>query len=47
MKVFKDHNLTRLARAKPGLIETRVNKATASIFRTIEEESKEVENADD
>jgi hypothetical protein len=47
MKVFKDHNLTRLARARPGMIEKRVNKATAGIFRTIEEESKEVENEDD
>jgi uncharacterized protein HemX len=47
LRVFKDHNLTRLARAKPGLIETRVNKKTEAVFRQIEEDSKEIENADD
>lgn len=45
LKIFKDHNLTRLARAKPGLIEKRVNAGTASIFRQVEEDSKEVQNA--
>ena len=45
LSIFKDHNLTRLARAKPGLIEKRVNAGTASIFRQVEEDSKEVQNA--
>lgn len=46
MRIFSEHNLTRLARAKPGLIESRVNKATASIFREVEQDSKEIQNAD-
>ena len=29
MKIFKDHNLTRLARARPGMIEKRANAKTA------------------
>lgn len=40
LKIFKDHNLTRLARAKPGLIEKRVNTATAKVFRQVEDDSK-------
>jgi hypothetical protein len=47
MKIFKDHNLTRLARAKPGMIEKRINSGTAKVFRQMEEDSKEVENADE
>ena len=46
LRIFKDHNLTRLARAKPAMIETRANKKTLDIFRQIEEDSREVENAD-
>jgi len=46
MRIFSDHNLTRLARAKPGLIESRINKATASVFREVEQGSKEIQNAD-
>lgn len=46
LSIFKRHNLTKLARAKPGLIEPRINKGTAEVFRAIEEDSKEVENAD-
>ena len=46
LSIFKRHNLTKLARAKPGLIEPRINNGTAEVFRAIEEASKEVENAD-
>ena len=46
LSIFKRHNLTKLARVKPGLIEPRINKGTAEVFRAIEEDSKEVENAD-
>ena len=31
LKIFKDHDLTRLARAKPGMIETRANKRLSLI----------------
>ena len=46
LSIFKRHNLTKLARAKPGLIEPRINKGTKDVFRAIEEASQEVENAD-
>lgn len=47
MKIFKDHNLTRLARAKPGMIETRANKKTAAVFRELENDTKELMDVDD
>ena len=40
LRIFSDHNLSRLARAKPALIETRVNRGTSAVFRSIEEDSK-------
>ena len=46
LSIFKRHDMTRLARAKPGLIEPRINKGTKAVFRSIEEASQEVENAD-
>lgn len=46
LSIFKRHNLTKLARAKPGLIEPRINNGTAEVFRAIEQDSREVENAD-
>ena len=46
LSIFKRHDMTRLARAKPGLIEPRINNGTKAVFRSIEEASKEVENAD-
>ena len=47
MKIFKDHNLTRLARAKPGMIETRMNAKTEQVFRDLENDTKELMDADD
>jgi len=44
--IFRRHDLTKLARAKPGLIEPRINKGTADVFRSIENDSKEIANAD-
>ena len=46
MKVFKDHNLTRLARAKPGMIETRINNGTEKVFRMLEDDTKELMDID-
>ena len=34
---LRDHNLTKLANAKPGLIQKRVNDATQKLFREMEE----------
>ena len=46
MRIFADHDLTKLARAKPGMIETRANNATADVFRQLEEDSKAIDSAD-
>ena len=40
LKIFKDHDFTWLARAKPGLIEPRANKATDDVFTDIENDTK-------
>ena len=34
---LRDHNLTKLANAKPGLIQKRVNDATQKLFKEMEE----------
>lgn len=47
LRIFKDHNLTRLARAKPGLIENRINKGTAEVFRQVENDTKNIMALDD
>lgn len=40
MAIFKRHNLERLARAKPGLIEPRMQNSTDRVFSEIEEATK-------
>ncbi len=47
MSIFKRHNLTKLARSKPGMIEPRINKGTSAVLRTIEADSRELDQADD
>ena len=47
LDIFKRHNLNKLAIAKPGLIEKRVNDGTTKIFITIENDSKALDNLDD
>ena len=47
LDIFKRHNLTKLAAAKPGLIEPKVNKATKEVFDGIEQDSRDIDNADD
>lgn len=46
LDIFKRHNLTKLAAAKPGLIETRVNKGTKDVFDSIENDSNLVDSLD-
>ena len=36
-KTFAKHDLDKLALAKPGLIENRINKASARVMATLEE----------
>ena len=47
LDIFKRHNLSKLAAAKPGLIETRVNNATKEVFDGIEQDSRDIDDADD
>ena len=46
LDIFKRHNLNKLAAAKPGLIETRANKATKEVFDAIEADSSFVDDLD-
>ena len=47
MDIFKRHDLNKLAIAKPGLLETKVNKGTKNVFDTIEKDSRELDSLDD
>ena len=47
MSIFKKHNLTKLARSKPGLIEPRINSGTHRVLETIMEDTRELDQADD
>ena len=47
LDIFKRHNLTKLAAAKPGLIEPRANKATKEVFDGIETDSRNIDDLDD
>ena len=46
-KIFADHNFTKLARLKPEMIEKRANAATAEVFRSVENDSREIDQLDD
>jgi hypothetical protein len=39
MDIFRRHNIAKLASAKPGLIETRINNGTKEVFDAIEADS--------
>jgi|TARA_R110000823_G_scaffold287017_1_gene405317 predicted nucleotide-binding protein (sugar kinase/HSP70/actin superfamily) len=47
LDIFKRHNLTKLAAAKPGLLEPKVNKGTKNVFNSIEEASRNIDDLDD
>ena len=47
LSIFKRHNLTKTARAKPGFMETKINSGTAKVFRQVEADSRELDEADD
>ena len=47
LDIFSRHNLTKLATAKPGLIEKRANNATKQVFESIENDSRDVDTLDD
>ena len=39
LDIFRRHNIAKLASAKPGLVEKRVNEATKEVFGAIEADS--------
>ena len=47
MDILKRHDLNKLAIAKPGLLESKVNKGTKNVFDTIEKDSRELDSLDD
>ena len=47
LDIFKRHDLNKLAIAKPGLLETKVNRGTKNVFDTIENDSRELDSLDD
>lgn len=46
LAIFARHNLSKLAAAKPGLIETRINKGTADVFQTIQNDTTAIDAID-
>ena len=46
LDIFKRHNLTKLAAAKPGLLEPKINKGTKNVFESIEEISRTIDSLD-
>ena len=42
LDIFRRHNLAKLASAKPGMIETRVNNRTKEVFDGIEKDSQRI-----
>ena len=47
LDIFKRHNLTKLASAKPGLLEPKINKGTKNVFESIEAISRTIDRLDD
>lgn len=47
LDIFRRHNIAKLASAKPGLMETRVNNATKEVFDAIEADSNRISSLND
>ena len=47
LSVFKRHDLTKSARAKPDYKEPKINSGTKKVFRQVEADSRELDEADD
>ena len=46
LDIFRRHDLSKLAAAKPGLIEPRINKGTKDVFDSIENDSNIIDSMD-
>jgi|TARA_R110000782_G_scaffold37856_2_gene89259 hypothetical protein len=42
MDIFRRHNITKLASAKPGMMEKRINDGTKEVFDAIEADSNRI-----
>lgn len=47
LDIFKRHDLTKSAAAKPDQLEIRVNNGTKKVFDSIEEDSRNIDDLDD
>ena len=47
MDIFRRHNLSKLASAKPGMIEVRANNKTKEVFDAIEADSQRISSLND
>ena len=47
MDIFRRHNIAKLASAKPGMIELRINNATKEVFDAIEDDSSRISALND
>ena len=47
MDIFRRHNLSKLASAKPGMIQTRANTRTKEAFDAIEADSQRISSLND
>ena len=47
MDIFRRHNIAKLASARPGLMETRINNATKEVFDDIEADSNRISSLND
>ena len=47
LDVFRRHNLAKLASAKPGMIERRINNATKEVVDAIEDDSSRISALND
>lgn len=47
MDIFRRHNLSKLASAKPGMIELRANNKTKEAFDAIEADSQRISSLND
>ena len=47
LDIFRRHNLSKLASAKPGMIETRANTRTKEAFDAIEADSQRISSLND
>ena len=46
LDIFRRHDLSKLASARPGLLEPRINNGTKEVFESIEEDSRNIDSLD-